>query len=530
MSSSFSLNPAKHAPIFWTAFASSLLLFSALRVLPPLRASTVRTEAFALDLGFVQQLSTTNLSYSVIPDVPQTFGERVLPRYLLALGSMVTGKPEATGLTISLMSLVATLAGVCLLARMVLPSREFMVVCGLTTASISGIQLGFSPDPSMLLGSAFVIWAFYFFLSAVGDGWPYRIFLSAQLIGLAAYIRLELAFLWVPMALYLIGVGFFKTPPKAKGLPLVAMALAGIFQMALILWPMMDRNLQLTGIAILPGLDAERVLGVSGAPASFSLAGRLVEGLKILMLDRTGLGVFLGLLWPVGMVMVSLRYKHASAPFVWVVLPFLLLLGLVLLSPVTGRESFRESLTMLTPSLIPLAVYPLAWILMQALDSTEKTAKSVFTAWTIVGGVSVLMALLPTLTHASRGQGYTSVAEGDTALLEWFENDGRLRNASLMTDRPGMFLRAGKQEVFGVRGETDWRVFAARKADGSVDAFRFNQFLKDNEIVLLHLAQIDNPLVEQLRAESNAPTFRPAQITPPHRVFLLQWSEPSERN
>jgi len=530
MSSPLSLNPVKNAPVFWGAFGGALLLFSLLRLLPMVQIEVAQTEIFALDSGYARFLPENWGSYSIFPEEPQTFGPRVLTRYLLAVGGNFFGTHERAGVWISLFAVVATMAGVCKLAYLVFPSREFVILVGLTAASASAVQFHWSTDPTLALGSALVAWSVYFFLSALHLELPHRIFPSSLLIGLAAYIRIELVILWIPMALYLFVSAATPSPAKAKGLPLVSMALGGLLQLAMILWPMIDRNMVLTkSTPLLPGFDAERILGIAGTHTLFSFSGRLLEGIRILTLEPGGLGVFLGMLWIPGLVLIHLRFRESSTPFAWLslILPAILLFTGI--SPLTGMQSYRESLLILAPLLIPLGAYPLTYLLFHFLQTKEMPARKMFYAWSILTLLSALIALLPTLRQfPQKNNGNRSA--GDAAFLEWFEAEMPLRNLALATDRPGLFLVNGKMQVHGLHGETNWKVLALRNADGSINAARLNEYLRQKEVTLLHLASTDNPLLEQMRAEPNSPVFREVNVTPPHRVFRLQWSVLSGRN
>jgi len=531
MNSSFSPNPVKNSPVFWGAFAGSLLLFALIRLLPSIQILSPQTEFFSLDRGYAARLPENWSNYSTFPDDPQAFGPRVLSRYALAAGVMVFGGQERAGVWISLLGIIATLAGVCKLARTVFPSREFVVAAGLTAAAASALQGNWSADPAVALGMALVVWSVHFFLSALDLNLPHRVFLSSLLMGLAAYIRIELVILWIPMAIYLLVAAATPSPAKEKGLPLVPMALGGLLQLAMVLWPMIDRNLYLTGSPLLPGFDAERVLGVAGTPAAFSFVGRFLEGFRLLMLNEGGLGIFLGLLWPVGLVLINLRFRESSTPFAWVGLIVTTLLILTGISPLLGLQGYQESLRILVPLLIPLGVYPLAFLLFHLVDPKELSEKHILGCWAGLAAAGVLLALMPTLNQMAR-QSRTSHTVGDAALLEWFEGEPRLRNAALVTDRPGLFLLNGKEQVHGLNGETNWRLLGKefRNADGSIHAARLNDYLRQKKIQFLHIASVESPLVDQMRAEPNAPDMQSENITPPHRVFRLQWSEPSGKN
>lgn len=518
-------------PMFWNAFALSLLFFAITRFIPGLSWTAAVGDAHALDLGVVTRLQENPMFYGISEELPLLLGPRTMIRYLLlAVGSLIGSWPAA-GVWISLVATVATIAGVIRLAHTVLPLREYTLLCGVAAAGLGAFHFGWSADPAVAVGSALLIWSLYFYLSMFENGTPHRVLISALLIGLAAYIRIEMMLIAVPMILYLALVGFVHPTPRVKQLPRPAMALSLFFMLALMLWPMVDQNMVQTGSSpILPGYDAQQISGAPGMPGAVPLGGQFLLALKTLALDPQGLGLVFGVLWVIGLVYLHLwEVKRQTAPWAWAVIPVFWLLSLLFTSPMLGNEGFQETLRMGAPMLLPLALYVPGKLTYELLQKNTFADDRRYVYWLACCAGGYLLALLPGLFLAQRGSDPFAVTS-ETALIQAFEERPALRNERLATDRPGLFLQAGKREVFGLRGETDWRIFTLKNADGRLDPERTAAFMRRENIRLLHLSSLDHPLASALAALPNPPEMVQIPTTAPHRVFALRWPEAAERN
>src|SRR5690606_35083862 len=119
----------------------------------------------------------------------------------------------------------------------------------------------------------------------------------------------ELSMMWIFLAVYLIALSLFQPEKEKQGLSYFPMALGGLITVLIVIWPMLHRNLHLSGSPILPGFDSEIVLGAPALPGQSgaeSFTTRLTQGLSLLLLSFRGPGVFAGLLWPIGMVICLL--------------------------------------------------------------------------------------------------------------------------------------------------------------------------------------------------------------------------------
>ena len=516
----------REAPLYWLALSASLLALAVTRILFPGVWTLPLTEQAVLDLGFVQNLRADLSAYTALEGVPHVLGAHVLTRYLLAIFSTFTGDVARAGIWLSLVGVVATLSAMYALCRSIFPLREYAAVVMVAFGALGGVQYAISPDPSVALGMGLVSWGFCMFMTALDQSRPPRVFISALLIGLAGYIRLELAFLWVFLALYLLANTTYNSAVKSRGLPLVGMALGGLFMVALIAWPMIDHNLRLAGSPVLPGFDAEQILGAPsrGRVVRPDYAGRFVEGFRMLATDRTGMGIFAGLLWPVGLVVSTVMNRHKAIPFFWIPFVIFWLLVLTLLSPITGTESFHECLRITAPLLFPFAVLAptavLYWWLQQKVQPREKVARIWFAL--LLG--AYLFTLLPNLA----GPGVRAQAierEQLMTILDIFERDEVLLDSVLLTDRPGLFLGAGKRDVYGLNGETDWEMLFNKYNDGSFDPEKLADYMRERGITHLHLARHDDPLDERLAQVDNPPSFRSLNVPNPHRVLVVQWPE-----
>ena len=516
------------APLFWPAFTGALLLLGLTRILPGISWVLPPSEQAVLDLGYVQNLRADFGAYEVLEGLSQVYGAHVLPRYALAVFSTFTGDIARAGIWLSLFGVVATVGGVYTLSRSIFPLREFAAVVTLSLSAVGAIQYGISPDPSRALAMGLVVWALALFFTAIEKGLPHRVFLSALLLGLAGYIRIELTMIWWLLALYLLAMAVWNSPAKAKGLPLVGMAVGGLVMMGLVLWPLVDRNIGLAGSPVLPGFDAELILGgipQPGAVAEPDYFGRFLAGFRMLAADRTGLGIFAGLLWPLGVIVSTVVNRHKAFPFFWA--PFIVswVLALTLISPVTGPESFYECLRITAPVLYPFAVLAPVFLLYHWMQVEPKPRGTIVKLWVALIFGAYLIALLPNVFGGNRRE--VRQAKQFQTILEVFEQDQRLLEGKLLTDLPGLFLSAGKRHVYGLNGETDWRIIAYKYQDGSFRIDEFSQYLKEQSIDYLHLSEVDDPLREHLAQAENAPEFQEIVVMPPHRLLKLSWPDHS---
>jgi len=515
------------APLFWVAVGLGFLVFSVNRVLPGINWTSATTEQSLLDQGFVHALSNQEWAYEVVPESPQTYGAHVLSQYLRAALSTLTGDSGRAGIWLSLVGLTATLCGIYPLSQRIFPQRGFGVITLIAAGALGALHFSLSPDPSAALGMALVVWGMTLFLTAITKRHPYDVFASGFLFGLAGYIRIELSVIWVFLACYLIGLDLFQSTKDKKGASYLPMAVGGLVTVLLVLWPMLDRNITLSGSPILPGFDANMVLGATAATGQSSadpFLSRFMDGIKLLLFSYRGPGIFAGLLWPIGMVICLFMGRHQKLPYFWLPIMVSSLLALTMLSYVTGFESYRESLLILTPLLFPFAVLPVAYGLHLWMQLDVKPDHHCRLVWCLAG---LGMYLLIQLPHFLRmGVSGNRALESQRAnLIEEFEHlSPTERNAMILSDMPGSFLTAGKWNVIGLRGETDWQILTATYANGEFKPGELLDYMQLREITTIHLSDVEDPLVKQLMTLPDAPRFeRMDSFSPPHRVFRVDW-------
>lgn len=515
------LRTPRHA---WIPFAVGVLLFAVTHWLPGMDPARPEADLFQLDQGYVEALRSHPGRYSVLEDQNQAFGAHVLTRLLLTGLSTLTGDQARSGIWLSLVGLIATLAALYPLCRSVLPLRGFALAAICALAGAGAMRDGLSPDPSQALGMALVSWGVALFVSSLHRNIPERMFLSATLVALAGYLRIELSLLWVLLALYLVALAALDSHHRDRGFPLLGMALGGLLMVALLLWPLLHRNLLLTGTPILPGGDSERIFGAEAGLAGVGQTPpfvRLGQGIRMLAVSPTGVGIFLGMLWPVGLLISTFINRHRAAPAFW--LPVLggWLLLLTLLSPVTGEKSFLECLRISVPLFLPFAVLVPVYGYFQWLQADDRRHDGLPGWWILALGV-YLLALIPGVMRSSTDG---ASEERDAELLQYFAGSTTLKATRLLTDQPGMFLAAGKRGVYGLNGETDWEILTAKYDNGEFKEDALITYLQTQKIGLIHLSDPMYPLIDKLElAAGNRLRFRQIDgISPPHRVYQLRW-------
>ncbi|MDA3873024.1 MAG: hypothetical protein PF795_03590 [Kiritimatiellae bacterium] len=413
------------------------------------------------------------------------------------------------------------------MTKRIFPLRAFSVITLMATGALGALHFAVSPDPSSALGMALVVWGMSFFLTAVTKLKPNDIFVSGFFFGLAGYIRIELSVIGLLLAVYLLVVSVVKAS-KRDPHPYFTMALGLLFTVAVVSWPLLDRNLSLTNSPILPGFDAELVLG---APSAVGQGGatpfveRLLGGLKLLMLNPRGPGLFAGLLWPIGVVICLFTGRQRSIPYFWLPMVLGTLSGMSALSYVTGVTAFTESLLILTPVLFPFAVLPPVFAVYQWLQSGFRSQAFCRLCWIGVGAGVLLLIQLPHFFRMGT-PGDPDAERNRSELIEQFAAlSSPVQSTMLLSDMPGTFLTAGKAEVIGTRGETDWRILATTYANGNFQIAALLDFLRDREVGVIHLSDPENPLVDELRLHDGSPDLTPIPgFSPPHRVFRVDWN------
>lgn len=515
------------APMFWVAVGLGFLLFSVNRILPGITWDAVSSEQSVLDQGFVQALRTQQWHYQAVPGIPQTYGAHVLPQFLRTLLGQLTGDSARAGIWLSLLGITATLCGLYPLSHRIFPLRGFGVITVATAGALGALQFSLSPDPSAALGMALVVWGMVLFFTAITKAHPNDVFASGLLFGLAGYIRIELSLMWIFLALYLICLGLFQPARDKHGLSYLPMALGGLFTVLLVLWPMLNRNIQLSGSPILPGFDAEVVLGapqLTGQSAATPVLSRIGQGLKLLLLSHRGPGVFAGLLWPLGVVICLLIGRHKKIPYFWLPVIISMLISLSALSYLTGFQSYRESLLILTPLLFPFAILPAAFVIHHWMQSAYRPAGHCRLFWLCCGLGMWALIQLPHFFRMGTAGDTLHARQRQTLIEEFAGLPGDLAGANLLSDMPGSFLTAGKANVIGIHGETDWQILTAKYANGSFQTDKLRDYLKLRDIRLIHLSDVENPLADLLAQTEKAPSLqRLSRFSPPHRVYRVDW-------
>jgi hypothetical protein len=105
-----------------------------------------------------------------------------------------------------------------------------------------------------------------------------------------------------------------------------------------------------------------------------------------------------------------------------------------------------------------------------------------------------------------------------------FAQSDEFRESRILTDRPGLFVAAGKRGVYGLQGETDWEILGKKYANGMYRMEELIPYLRGAGISLLHLSDIDSPLDTTLKLGAGGPLCEPVEgVSPPHRLFRLRW-------
>lgn len=518
------LKTLDQAPMFWLAVSLGVFFFSLNRTLPDGTWDTPMTEQQLLDRAYIEAIRTGG-SYEVVPDTPQVFGPHTLVHYLRSTVALVTGDAERAGIWLSIAGVLGTLTGLYLLAMRIYPMRGFAVGSVCAAGALGTTHFAISPDPSVALGMGFVVWGMAQFLTALTDSQPTGVFFSGVLFGLAGYIRIELSLIWLFLALYLVALHFLQSKKRENETSAISMALAGLFSLLFVLWPMVHRNVQLAGSPILPGYDAEWILGaplMPGESVSFQFFGRFLMAFFHTTFGPNGPGVFAGLLWPIGMGLALFVGRHKHIPYFWFPVLIANLAGMTLLGTMTGRESMLQTLEILTPLLVPFAFLPIVLFLEQLFSRSEFSTDQMRLCW--IGAVVGFVILIQIPNYLRNPRRNTIPIPPES----WVEIYGKLpaeiRDATVLSDRPGALVSAGKFNVIGTKGQTDWSILSTATASGNFRYEALLKFLRNRNVQVIHLADRENDLVDQLKLLDGASEFTVVKPVPsPYRVYQISW-------
>jgi hypothetical protein len=536
-------------PMAWTAFAIAMLLFGLTRMIPGSNWLLPDNNQSRLDLAYIEALQADIGTYSVLgEDHQQTMGAHVLPQYLRAVLSLVAHDANRAGVWLSLVGVLASLGGMYSLSRRILPLRGFCIITMVAMAGVGSLHYAVGPDPSISLGMAFILWGFAFFASALDREYPHRALIAAVFFGLAGYIRIELSLLQIPLSLYLFLLAIFPSLPQKRRMPLGGMAVGSLLIVVLMLWPLIHNNMLIAKSPILPGPDARMILGAQFNPSSSSLPiiSRIVFGFKTLLLNPIGPGIFAGLLWPLGMGISLVTHRDKSIPLFWLPMVFVSVTLLTMMSFMTGLQSYQECLQIITPILLPFSVLPIIFVVFRWFQSKPRGFMESRKVWLLVALGVYLMVQIP---HAFRKALNLNGTERDSAvdLIEGFNGqDKALLEASILTDMPDVLLAAGKTDVYGLGGETDWEVMSSKYSDGSLFDQKLLNYIATHRIGLLHFSDVNQEALvlrmQQLIKEGYTPAGRSnegqeattilsinrvPQFNSPHLVYRIEFSPAS---
>jgi hypothetical protein len=326
------------------------------------------------------------------------------------------------------------------------------------------------------------------------------------------------------------------------------MALGGLLLVALMLWPMVHLNMKIAGSPILPGPDADLILGapVEAGTRGPSFIGRLMLGYRILLLDPVGLGMLAGLVWPVGMVISLLTHRHKAVPCFWLPFLFLMMILLTVSSFVTGEDSYVECLQMIAPVLLPFSALAVVYPFFRWMQQEPRTLMQSRKVWGLALLIVYMMVQLP---HVFRELlDLTSAARLDEMrklqLVELFRTyEGISAEEPILTDLPGVLLQAGwKQEgVIGVGGETDHWIQHHRYSNGNLDPRpdELPKYLVSRNVRYLHLSRPEGvaELTSALEQDPSILSVRPvpgfSRVLPGfgesrHQLFEISYAAGSE--
>jgi hypothetical protein len=489
----------QHLPQPWIAFGLGCFLFFLIRWVPWMDWQAPLSDSSAMDQLVVQQMLRESGERLVSPDGdPQTVGAHLLPQWARWAISYLVGDATRAGIWLSVVGVIAAMGGMVALGKCIFPLREFRFLVLGGWAGVGALHYAVGADPSVALGMALLVWGVVWQLVGLQRGAGGFYFLGASCLGLAGYIRLELVLLQCAVSLFLLlawmAPGFFKLSRRERE-ALPALALGGLLMVALVLWPLVNLNMQRAGVAFLPGPDAHRVLGAVQPPSGsgFSLTRPVLNALGSGALYPWGAGVFAWLLLPIGLAVHLLSCRSRFLSGYWVCLACFGILFLAGASEVTGEESLQESMTIFTSVLFPFTALPLAMLVFRAFQGSGRNPMQGWAIWAMAGGVMLILMQLPHGVRALMRPG----GEGETlGVPTWM---GHFRSIEpvwmrepLLTDQPVHFLRAGKQWVYGWGGETDWEVWTTRYADASIAPGPFCDYLAYRGIGLIHVSSLDH--------------------------------------
>jgi len=416
-------------------------------------------------------------------DIPLAPTSHVLWQLLVGLVGIIVPNLVAAGMVLNAATALVVLWQSIRLAEKLL-NHPALVMCAGVVVAVSIPVLGnlLNHGPA-LLGIALALTSVRMHMSGVSGDRAVLSFGAAIWLGLAMLVHVEFVVFWFGMVAHAVFLSTCKNP-RFTTRQAVMQGLVGLTLFALILWPVVHRNVTTSGMAWPFHYHAPQLINASNGVVDLDGSGTVAkEGgvvpalLGTLFVAGKPTAVFL-LFSLLGIAVLAVQFAARERSRAFLLLGFLLvgvplLYGLFSLS--SGLLGASAVLGTLYPLLVIVGLYAAFQVGLSITPSSGKVVVVVVAVlWTIT-------SLVATTKHATLNRDALAASNQSRAAWEdWHSRHvrgaGRLRVA---TDRPGWmcYRDAGKVNIDLTGWSGPERMTRCRNADGTLDARKFSKLL-----------------------------------------------------
>jgi len=416
-------------------------------------------------------------------DIPLAPTSHVLWQLLVGLVGIIVPNLVAAGMVLNAATALVVLWQSIRLAEKLL-NHPALVMCAGVVVAVSIPVLGnlLNHGPA-LLGIALALTSVRMHMSGVSGDRAVLSFGAAVWLGLAMLVHVEFVVFWFAMVAHAVFLSTCNNP-RFTTRQAVMQGLVGLTLFALILWPVVHRNVTTSGMAWpfdnhAPQLitASNGVVDLDGSAATVNDGGVVQAVLSTLFGAGKPTAVFL-LFSLLGIVVLAVQYGVRERSRAFLLVGFLLV-GVPLLYGLFSMRSGWLGAPAVLGTLYPLLVIVGLYAAFQVGLSIKPSAGKIVVI--LVAVLWTITSLFATTKHATLNRdALTASNQSRAAWEDWHSRhvrgEGRLRVA---TDRPGWmcYRDAGKVNIDLTGWSGPERISRCREVDGTINTRKFSKLL-----------------------------------------------------
>lgn len=434
--------------------------------------------------------------YGATANQPSPAIRDVLWRGALAGLYKITDKGMQAAFWFGLLASLGTLWLVLRLARQLFPYEPFLYVAaillvwgpGLISSALSGLSLP--------LGTFLVMAAVSAHFDGLRDPAQMLPLTSALLLGLALWLRVEFALLWIILVVHALLHRVWRSDSEkpAVGVILVR-GLNGLLILALFLSPLLAWNMhvlkypwpRMPGVPMAGDLWMTADLGASLALMAHHMVDALGEAFgRLAALGPLAgpIGILFYLLGLGLLIHQSLRSQE-ERPFVFLgIAPLLVPVFFALIYPHTGWSAYESIAMSVQPMLWLVVAYGVIRLPLHVYALREKWFPNIsprhflILSWSVPGALLALWLLGSMVTHSkAQARQVEDIAYQRNLISAAIEHEGLLRDL-FVSDEPGWLKWEHQVAVIDLTGEWDPELLYCVDQSGHLDPDRTERLLE----------------------------------------------------